>query len=153
MPVHCCSQAKIAELEATLAAVSAERAALERQRSAGKPPRAPTSGATSPRGAPSSPFGRSTSGGDAAAGLQVASLEIQVRRVIMCLHGPKFGTTSPPGEPLAVPLAAPAGQQQLRYGCRASSSVSGDTGAPHSVHVCAHAQLLTTMCKVCLSVS
>lgn len=85
MPVRCCSQAKIAELEDTLAAVSAERAALERQRSAGKPPRAPTSGATSPRGAPSSPFGRSTSGGDAAAGLQVASLEIQVRRVIMCL--------------------------------------------------------------------
>ena len=73
-----CLQAKIAELEASLGKVSAERAALERQRSAGKPPRPPTSGTSSPRGAPGSPFGRAGSGGDAAAALTVASLEIQV---------------------------------------------------------------------------
>ena len=73
-------QAKVAELEASLTAALKEKSALERQRSTGKPPRPPTSGGSSPRAAPSSPFGRASSnGGDAASGLQVASLEVQVR--------------------------------------------------------------------------
>lgn len=72
------AQAKIAELEASLERVLAEQASMERQRSAGKPPRPPNSGTSSPRGAPSSPFGRNSSGQDAAAGLQIASLEVQV---------------------------------------------------------------------------
>ena len=75
-------QAKVAELEASLAAALKEKVALERQRSTGKPPRPPTSGGSSPRAAPPSPFGRASSnGGDAASGLQVASLDVQVRLI------------------------------------------------------------------------
>ena len=94
------AQAQIAELEASLATVLAERTTFERQRSAGKPPRPPTSGTSSPRAAPSSPFGRSTNGGggDAAAGLQIASLEVQVRALFLSHMLPFVCTTMRPAK-------------------------------------------------------